>query len=496
MHIKFLKHGTGSIKKAVDYLLRERDHKDDKRPKVRVLKGNPSLMKKLEPVLKFKHKYRSAVIAFSPVDRPTEKQKLEVLSVFENLAFAGLEKDQYSMLAVDHGDHIHIIVPRIELTTGKSLNIAPPGWQKTYDPLRDYFNLKYDWKSPNIELYPRNKRVAPIEQLNLPKEAKKAKTMINDAVLEQVEEGVIKNRAGIKSYLAQIGEITREGKDYISLKPFGFKKAIRLKGAMYEEKFDIERIGEEDRGEENQKYRRIQTSRAEELRRIREAVQRIANKRARYNVNRYKRSEGAYARDQERADADKQKALADPNIDRLVNTGRNYPTQDEATTGDDRKRSEIVAREKLQNSPNQEWVATDREKKGRIIDDGIGRYAIKAIGRIERSRRRSALKREDERGTINAIIDKNNRPKQPYYRGFEQYWEQRKREQRRRRFGRTFEVSFREFEQQLHELVKQIDRTIEELEARLKELEKRKETPPKIKPAPGPKKSNFSGPKL
>jgi len=496
MHIKFLKHGTGSIKKAVNYLIRERDHKNEKRPKIRVLRGSPNLIKKLESALKNKNKYSSAVIAFAPSDRPTEKQKLEVLSVFENVAFAGLAKDQYSFLAVDHGDHIHIIAPRIELKTGKSLNIAPPNWQKTYDPIRDYFNLKYDWKSPNIEKYPQNKRVAPAHQLELPKEAKKAKQMINDTLIEQIEMGIIKNRADIKSYLGQIGEITREGKDYLSVKPFGFKKAIRLKGAIFEEKFDIERIGEEDRGNKNQKYRRIQTSRAEELRRIREAVQRIANKRARYNVNRYKRSEGAYARDQERADADKQKALADPNIDRLVNTGRNYPTQDEATTGDDRKRSEIVAREKLQNSPNQEWVATDREKKGRIIDDGIGRYAIKAIGRIERSRRRSALKREDERGTINAIIDKNNRPKQPYYRGFEQYWEQRKREQRRRRFARAFGESFRQVERRLNELIWKIDRAIEELGARLKELEKRKETPPKIKPASGSKKSNFSGPKL
>jgi len=93
MHIKFLKHGTGSIKKAVDYLTRQRDHKNEKRPQVRVLRGNPSLIKKLEPALKNKYKYSSAVIAFAPSDQLTNRQKNEVLNEFERVAFAGLEKN-------------------------------------------------------------------------------------------------------------------------------------------------------------------------------------------------------------------------------------------------------------------------------------------------------------------------------------------------------------------------------------------------------------------
>lgn len=43
---------------------------------------------------------------------------------------------QFDLLAVLHGDtenpHLHIITPRLELTTRRAFNIAPPGSQQTY----------------------------------------------------------------------------------------------------------------------------------------------------------------------------------------------------------------------------------------------------------------------------------------------------------------------------------------------------------------------------
>jgi len=288
MHIKFLKHGTGSTKKAVNYLTRAIDHKGKIRPEVKVLRGNPSLIAELGEGITFKHKYRSAVIAFAPGDRIDQERKNEVLNEFERLAFAGLEGNQYTYLAIDHGDHIHIIAPRIELTTGRSMNIAPPGWQKTYDVLRDYFNTKYNWKSPDIEANPQNKRVANIENLDLPKDVKKAKELINNAVLAAIEQGVIKNHSDTKAYLAKIGEITREGKDYISIKPKGFKKAIRLKGAIYEKEFDTRRIRGNYREGKSRGNQEIHTDREREVARLRRELERVINKRAKYNRNRYR----------------------------------------------------------------------------------------------------------------------------------------------------------------------------------------------------------------
>ena len=37
----------------------------------------------------------------------------------------------------------------VDLETGKSLNIAPPGWQKTFGPLRDAFNHEHGWSRPD-----------------------------------------------------------------------------------------------------------------------------------------------------------------------------------------------------------------------------------------------------------------------------------------------------------------------------------------------------------
>ena len=45
--------------------------------------------------------------------------------------------------------HVHILAAQCDLETGRSLNIAPPGWQKTFDPLCDAFNHEHDWSCPD-----------------------------------------------------------------------------------------------------------------------------------------------------------------------------------------------------------------------------------------------------------------------------------------------------------------------------------------------------------
>jgi hypothetical protein len=44
---------------------------------------------------------------------------------------------------------IHVLTPRLDIQSGKSLNIAPPGHEKHFDSLRDYFNTKYQWSRPD-----------------------------------------------------------------------------------------------------------------------------------------------------------------------------------------------------------------------------------------------------------------------------------------------------------------------------------------------------------
>ena len=141
MHLKFLARGAGSTAAAVRYLLGERDHSGQPRAGVEVLRGNPDDVAAVADSLEFEHKYTSGVLAWAPADQPTDEQIGQVLDEFEQLAWAGLERDRYAWAAVLHrerdgGAHVHVLAARCDLETGRSLNIAPPGWQKTFDPLR------------------------------------------------------------------------------------------------------------------------------------------------------------------------------------------------------------------------------------------------------------------------------------------------------------------------------------------------------------------------
>ena len=150
MHVKFIARGTGSARAAAKYLLGERDAAGNVRDGIEVRRGDPDRVAAVADALAFEHKYTSGVIAWAPEDRPTDAQIEAVLDRFEKTAWAGLEPDRYAWTAVEHrehggGVHVHVLAARCDLVTGKSLNIAPPGWQKTFGPLRDAFNHEHSW---------------------------------------------------------------------------------------------------------------------------------------------------------------------------------------------------------------------------------------------------------------------------------------------------------------------------------------------------------------
>jgi len=99
MLVKFIARGTGSAGAAVDYLLGERDAAGQPRAGVELLRGDPEQVAAVANSLAFEHKYRSAVIAWSPDDRPTDAQIEAVLDEFEKTAWAGLRRP----LLVDGG---------------------------------------------------------------------------------------------------------------------------------------------------------------------------------------------------------------------------------------------------------------------------------------------------------------------------------------------------------------------------------------------------------
>jgi hypothetical protein len=82
-------------------------------------------------------KYTSGVIAWSKEDNPTDEQIQEVLDDFEKHAFSGLDprSTTFSQCYIDDdgSKHIHVLAPRLDIQSGKSLNIAPPGHEKHFD---------------------------------------------------------------------------------------------------------------------------------------------------------------------------------------------------------------------------------------------------------------------------------------------------------------------------------------------------------------------------
>ncbi len=254
MHIKFLKHGTGSAKKAADYLVGDKDHAGRERSGVKVLRGDPVQVAAVADSLSFKHKYRSGVISFAPEDRPTDQQLKEVLDDFEATAWAGLDPDRYTWSAILHnekngGCHVHIFTARCDLVTGKSMNIAPPGWLKMYDPLRDFYNHRYGWARPDDPERARLCQPGPhvhvrAAQLRAGMEVEPdPRQLVTDFIVDRIESGAIENRADILAALHGAGlETPRAGKKYITVLDPDTGNKFRLKGLIYNADFEREQF--------------------------------------------------------------------------------------------------------------------------------------------------------------------------------------------------------------------------------------------------------------
>lgn len=258
MHIKFLEHGKGSAAKASAYVLDKLDHIGNVRAGVEVLRGDATTFNAICDSSPHLWKYTSGVIAWSKEDAPTDEQIKEVLDDFEQHAFAGLEQSQYHLFAVLHTDqdgskHIHVLTPRLDIQSGKSLNIAPPRHEKHFDSLRDYFNTKYQWACPDdlllmqttqepnhiAKLNAQAKNILSSQELeNLPK--KQFCQAMDNYVQTLLKTQTAENRADIVACLKQLDGIDsiKPSKDFLTLTLSSGKKH-RLKGDFYNEKFEI-----------------------------------------------------------------------------------------------------------------------------------------------------------------------------------------------------------------------------------------------------------------
>lgn len=347
MHIKFTKHGKGCPRKAVSYLLADKDAKGDLRPEIQTLRGDAKTFVAIAESLDFDYRYSSAVIAWSKDDNPTDAQIQETLDQFEKHAFADLDPTRYHMNAVLHvaqdgSKHVHILVPRVDLATGKSLNIAPPGHNQYFDKLRDYLNEKYSWSKPDdlailkadVQLphHTHSQRAAAVEINFSGKTKPEKKELLNKIIAQRINAGVIQDRTDVVQTLLEYGIITRNIKDTVSVKLHGDNTAIKMSGEFYKDGFNVTAYAESRaRAEANQSASRTNEVDAKRVEQLYNKLQRATESRARYFADKYPTTLGDHrqrditalsAPDQQRTRSSRVSPEADVQINRVTESSK------------------------------------------------------------------------------------------------------------------------------------------------------------------------------
>lgn len=260
MLVKFwgINQGCGDGDGSVNYLLNERVEQGT----AKVLKGDANLIKSLLLSLTQKHKACVGCLSFEE-SNINDGLKYELMESFENALLTQEMQGRYNILWVEHTDkgrlELNFVIPKIDLGRQKAFN---PYYHKVdlkrIDTWKDCINLKHNFTNPkdlekqhNIQQHqtknPKNKELlATYEKL--------------DKLIQDNLGKLFNSREDIINFLkANQCEVTRQGKDYISVKLPNEPKAKRLKGFYYHETFrtiaDIREQLSEARQRESQRER-------------------------------------------------------------------------------------------------------------------------------------------------------------------------------------------------------------------------------------------------
>ena len=335
MLIKFFRNGQGGGAGPVDCLIdREVVAYDQNRnplldehgnavmaerlPRPDVIEGNPDRMRALIDSTPYQWTYRAGVIAFTHEDAPTADQQRDVITSFEDLAFAGLEADQRDVLWVRHTHEdrveLHFVTPRMELESGRSFNIAPPGYQKHYDALRDVLNKQHNWNDPQAP-----ERARDVVSLIESARRGEAREQIHEWISDRIVGGEIADRSDMISALSDAGfDIPRAGKNYITVRDPETNERWRLKGDIFHEEWTREQSLDKsiERETEHQAERASRSGSrldALDLGELHDRLRGFIEKREAYNRKRYRVSRSIdRTRDERDTDHHERSGGADP----------------------------------------------------------------------------------------------------------------------------------------------------------------------------------------
>jgi hypothetical protein len=197
--------------------------------------------------------FQSGVLSFAPGEVITCEMKERIMDEFEKFAFAGLENDQYAILWVRHShaghEELNFLIPCVELSTGKSLNIAPPGKasRELFATFRSWVNAEYGLAGPDdpersqdVSLPHHLAKLHADDTRKGKQRAQDIRKAVTAFVRCEVDAGRIADRDGVIAFLnAQGFKTSWAGKDYVTIIEPETSERVRLKGGLYNrENFD------------------------------------------------------------------------------------------------------------------------------------------------------------------------------------------------------------------------------------------------------------------
>ena len=285
MIVKIHARGAGRGSGATGYLLG--DYEVEIREDATLLRGDPKDIQDLCDSSPYAQKYTSGVLSFEEEDIP-EEQKQALMDDFESTLLAGLDKDQYSILWVEHKDkgrlELNFVIPNVELQTGKRLQ---PYYDRVDRPLvnawKDCANHQYGFSDPNDP----DKHRHLVTANDLPKDKRALSEAITEWAWSGIQSGKITDRDSLVEALTERGlTVARQVKGSISIADPDGGKNIRLKGEIYEQDFRVDSSLRERIETARKEYR---NSSAERFSSARESLENHRGKKRDYLQERYQK---------------------------------------------------------------------------------------------------------------------------------------------------------------------------------------------------------------
>jgi len=393
MYVKMLNNKKGGSNKGIDYLL-DKKRVADKTAKI--LKGDEQITRSIVANISKKQKLTIGTLSFEEKNL-TQKQKETIIEDFEKTLLPGLEPEQYNILWVEHTDkgrlELNFAIPKVELTTQKALQ---PYYHKQdfarIEMFEDKYNILYNLSSKKD---PSKKQTLENDnRIELIKDYKK----LDEKLMQLVMSGKIQNRQQMIETLKSSNiEVTRQGKESISVKLPDSKRARKLKQGIYSEQFTshprLRTISERAR-EEVEKYNSRDTSK--ELERISDRLPRYNERKAHINRNLYDKE---YEKHREQNNEREQDSTGEYRLrtrerkeNELHSTSRNIGFEHNSIGVSNNK---ILSREQMDSSKRDESSV----RRGKIHQEQNSRTQsgqdsnIHKIGELEHDIARRAIKR-------------------------------------------------------------------------------------------------------